>query len=115
MKYIVRDENNNLQIIQAIGFIPPNAICQAPPEASNEDGDCIDLVDGVASLNQGRKNQKQADKQALLDANQYKVNRAREYPDFRDYLDGIVKSDSQQVQDYIDQCLAVKAKYPKPE
>lgn len=40
--------------------------------------------------------------------------RMREYPDFTDYLDGIVKGDQAQIQAYIDACLAVKAKYPKP-
>ncbi len=45
--------------------------------------------------------------------NQVKANRAREYPDFREYLDGIVKGDNVQVQKYINDCLAVKAKYPK--
>lgn len=43
----------------------------------------------------------------------YAQRRAAEYPDFRDYLDGIVKGDQAQVQAYIDACLAVKAKYPK--
>jgi hypothetical protein len=32
-----------------------------------------------------------------------------------DYLDGLVKGDTEQMQSYIDACLAVKAKYPKPE
>lgn len=41
--------------------------------------------------------------------------RAKEYPPMADYLDGIVKGDEAQVQAYIDACLAVKAKYPKPE
>lgn len=41
--------------------------------------------------------------------------RAAEYPPMADYLDGIVKGDQAQVQAYIDACLAVKAKYPKPE
>lgn len=45
---------------------------------------------------------------------QYKRDRAKEYPDFKDYLDGIVKGDQAQIQAYIDACLAVKAKYPKP-
>jgi len=40
-------------------------------------------------------------------------NRAQEYPPMADYLDGIVKGDTAQVQKYIDDCLAVKAKYPK--
>lgn len=43
----------------------------------------------------------------------YQVKRANEYPDFKLYLDGIVKGDAAQVQEYIDACLAVKAKYPK--
>jgi hypothetical protein len=44
----------------------------------------------------------------------YAELRAAEYPDFREYLDGVVKNDQTQIQAYIDACLAVKAKYPKP-
>jgi hypothetical protein len=44
----------------------------------------------------------------------YKDFRQFEYPDFINYLDGIVKGDQEQIQAYIDACLAVKAKYPKP-
>ena len=44
----------------------------------------------------------------------YASRRAAEYPPMTDYLDGIVKGDQAQVQAYIDACLAVKAKYPKP-
>lgn len=44
----------------------------------------------------------------------YQRLRAAEYPPMTDYLDGIVKGDQAQVQAYIDACLAVKAKYPKP-
>lgn len=51
--------------------------------------------------------------QVWLDT-QYQRDRAKEYPDFKEYLDGIVKGDDAQVQAYIDACLAVKAKYPKP-
>ena len=45
----------------------------------------------------------------------YKTKRAAEYPAMADYVDGIVKGDAAQVQAYIDACLAVKAKYPKPD
>ena len=55
----------------------------------------------------------EASVQALVDSEAYKEKRAAEYPDFRDYLDGVVKGDQAQVQKYIDDCLAVKAKYPK--
>ena len=46
---------------------------------------------------------------------EYQRLRAKEYPDIKEYLDGLVKSDTEQMQAYIDACLAVKAKYPKPE
>jgi hypothetical protein len=41
------------------------------------------------------------------------VNRAAEYPPIADYLDGVVKGDQAQIDKYIADCLAVKAKYPK--
>ena len=50
---------------------------------------------------------------AWVDPEQYKYQRAKEYPDFKDYLDGIVKNDKAQIQAYIDACQAVKEKYPK--
>lgn len=40
--------------------------------------------------------------------------RANEYPPMSDYLDGVVKGDQAQIDKYIADCLAVKAKYPKP-
>ena len=48
------------------------------------------------------------------DNTEYQRLRAKEYPPMADYLDGIAKNDQQQIQTYIDACLAVKAKYPKP-
>jgi hypothetical protein len=56
---------------------------------------------------------KQQELIADYNSKQYQRNRSSEYPDFRDYLDGIVKGDNAQVQKYINDCLAVKAKYPK--
>lgn len=49
-----------------------------------------------------------------FDSLSYADKRAMEYPNFHEYLDGIVKGDQTQVQAYIDACLAVKEKYPKP-
>ncbi len=58
---------------------------------------------------------------AILQADQiadarirYIRQRQAEYPSFIDYIDGIVKNDQAQIQAYIDACLTVKAKYPKP-
>lgn len=50
---------------------------------------------------------------AWQDPDAYKIARAAEYPDFREYLDGVVKGDQAQIDKYIADCLAVKAKYPK--
>jgi hypothetical protein len=52
---------------------------------------------------------------ALAAKIQYRHDRAAEYPPLIDYIDGVVKGDQAQMQAYIDACLAVKAKYPKPE
>jgi hypothetical protein len=60
---------------------------------------------------------KLAEKQAAAAAaaaTLYQSQRAAEYPPMTDYIDGVVKGDQAQVQAYIDACLAVKAKYPKP-
>ena len=52
--------------------------------------------------------------QSELQKTQYQRDRASEYPPITDYIDGVVKGDQAQIQAYIDACLAVKAKYPKP-
>ena len=43
----------------------------------------------------------------------YAQKRAAEYPPMTDYLDGVVKADQAQIDKYIADCQAVKAKYPK--
>lgn len=40
--------------------------------------------------------------------------RKAEYPKIEDWMDAMVKNDEQQKQNYIDKCLEVKSKYPKP-
>ncbi|NBQ97396.1 MAG: hypothetical protein EBT26_05275 [Microbacteriaceae bacterium] len=52
---------------------------------------------------------------AEIAATEYQRLRAREYPPVTDYLDAVVKGDQAQIDKYIQDCLAVKAKYPKPE
>ena len=53
--------------------------------------------------------------QIEIDKVAYIARRQQEYPDFKDYLDGIVKGDQAQIDKYIAGCQAVKDKYPKPE
>ena len=50
---------------------------------------------------------------AYVASQAYIGKRQSEYPPIADYLDGIVKGDTAQVQAYVDACLAVKTKYPK--
>jgi hypothetical protein len=51
--------------------------------------------------------------QAYVDVHAYIAKRAAEYPPITDYLDGLVKGDQAQMDKYVADCLAVKAKYPK--
>jgi hypothetical protein len=45
---------------------------------------------------------------------EYQRQRKQEYPPIEEYVDGVVKGDQSQIDEYINKCLAVKAKYPKP-
>jgi len=51
--------------------------------------------------------------QAYVDAHAYIAKRASEYPPITDWLDGMVKGDQAQIDKYIADCLAVKARHPK--
>ena len=53
--------------------------------------------------------------QQQYELDSYKRNRLAEYPPITDYIDGVVKGDQTQIEKYIADCLAVKAKYPKSE
>lgn len=50
---------------------------------------------------------------AKVKASLYKELRTAEYPPMEDYLDAIVKSDTEAEEEYKRKCLEVKAKYPK--
>jgi hypothetical protein len=51
--------------------------------------------------------------EAYAKSQEYIAKRRAEYPPVTDYLDGLVKGDQEQIDKYIADCLAVKAKYPK--
>lgn len=78
-------------------------------------GDDVEWLNpSVAPITDAQINAEVARLQAEYDAKQYQRNRANEYPPMADYLDAIVKGDQTQINKYISDCLAVKAKYPKP-
>jgi hypothetical protein len=76
----------------------------------------VNIINDVAyDINTQEVTYNEAAVQAEIDANAYKQQRAAEYPDFKEYLDGVVKGDQAQIDKYIADCQAVKLKYPKPE
>jgi hypothetical protein len=73
-------------------------------------------VDDTAGAFDSHGNQVAIDMAAVnawVDRSAYKAQRAAEYPPITDYLDGVVKGDQAQIDKYIQDCLAIKAKYPK--
>ena len=110
-------EKNNPGIIEAISSLRPKANW------------CLvgDTYEGLQWLEKpvwegGQKKPTKAEVEAEVarlqkewEDTEYQRLRKPEYPDVKEYLDGLVKGDAEQMQAYIDACLAVKAKYPKPE
>jgi hypothetical protein len=86
---------------------------QAEFYITNEDINNIEWKNGTTPIPANEILAKQQELIAEYNANQYQRDRAKEYPDFKDYLDGIVKGDQAQIDKYIADCLSVKAKYPK--
>ncbi len=96
-------------IIKSIKAINPNAEVMIVAEDINQ----ITWLNGTTPIPANEILAKQQELIAEYNAKQYQRDRVKEYPDFKEYLDGIVKGDNAQVQKYINDCLAVKAKYPK--
>ena len=96
-------------ILEAILKINPNAQANVNAEDINK----IEWLNGTIQIPKEQILQKIEELQSEYKANEYKRNRSKEYPDFKDYLDGIVKGDQAQIDKYIADCLAIKAKYPK--
>lgn len=73
--------------------------------------------DGVKKVWQDLGMSEQERLDCIFQYETYKIRQLRnnEYPPITDYLDGVVKGDQAQIDKYIADCLAVKAKYPKPE
>jgi hypothetical protein len=86
-------------MIDAIYKLYPQVVCTSDDKAYDADGNEV-AYDKAAV-------------QAYVDAHAYIAKRAAEYPSITDYIDGVVKGDQAQIDKYIADCLAVKAKYPK--
>ena len=91
---------------QAIYNLYPNVVTITGDTSFNAEGNPVTIDESLVQAEVTRL-------QAEYEAKEYQRKRALEYPDFKDYLDGIVKGDQAQIQAYIDACNAVKNKYPK--
>lgn len=87
------------QLIDAIYKLYPQTVRTVGDEAFDADGN--EVAYDLAAV------------ESYVASQAYIGKRQAEYPPIADYLDGIVKGDTAQVQAYVDACLAVKAKYPK--
>ena len=94
-------------ISEAIKKLYPNT----PYVVKGDEWESLDgtVFDNIAIINEKAK------LEYLFDLEKYKENRAREYPPYSDYLDGVVKGDQEQINAYVAACQAVKEKYPKTE
>ncbi len=78
------------------------------------DGSQDHLIGDKVSVTQAEVDAMNAAKeQEYLASLSYAEKRQAEYPDFKDYLDGVVKGDQVQIDKYIADCLAVKEAHPK--
>ena len=76
-----------------------------------ENASMLEIVNGKIAKKSAMKLEQEAYDEKV---NQCRMTRAIMYPPIGDYIDAVVKGDTQAIQDYIDKCKAVKEKYPKP-
>jgi hypothetical protein len=82
--------------------------------AYESDGSQDHLIGDKTPITEAHANQIITEKQNSHFASlSYAEKRRSEYPSIVDYIDGVVKGDQAQIDEYIAKCIAVKAKYPK--
>jgi hypothetical protein len=86
--------------MKAIYVLYPQTVKTIGTDAFDKDGNKVTI--DMSAVN------------AWVDPEAYIAKRQAEYPPMTDYLDGIAKGDQAQIDKYIADCQAVKAKYPKP-
>ena len=92
-------------------LIPANATTVSPPDP--QEGKTINFQNGGWVLVDIPITETETEPEPEVPVFTYAQNRAMAYPPISQYLDGVVKSDQSQIDKYIADCLAVKAKYPK--
>lgn len=71
--------------------------------------------EGLTPITEAEKDSiERLNRQSAFNALSYSEKRRYEYPPITEYIDGVVKGNQEQVQAYIQACLTIKSKYPKP-
>ena len=73
----------------------------------------IEWHQGTIEISKADIKAKLIELEAEYNAKEYQRKRRPAYPDINDYMDGIVKNDQTQIDKYIADSQAVKARYPK--
>jgi hypothetical protein len=100
-------------IVDALSSLRPGSTWQIRGDETFENLNWKDSVQTKPSKQEIEQEISRLQKE--YDSTYYQTQRSQEYPPIADYLDAVVKGDQVQLQAYIDACLAVKQKYPKPE
>ena len=103
-------------ISEAIISINPDAKFTIHKEGSDSnavDNCTIDWLEATTPISKEDIKTKLSQLTTEYDAQDYARKRKVAYPDIYDYMDGIVKDDQTQINKYIADSQAVKARYPK--
>ena len=103
--------NNKIEIADAIQSLNPQANHRV--EGADLDEATIDWLNGTAPISKADIKTEMERLQVEHDAQDYARKRKAAYPDIYDYMDGIVKNDQAQIDKYIADSQAVKARYKK--
>jgi hypothetical protein len=98
-------------IADAILKINPSA--QVVVRGHDLDTCVIEWLEGTSEISKEDIQTKLEELQTEYDALDYARKRKEAYPDIYDYMDGIVKNDQTQIDKYIADSQAVKARYKK--
>ena len=100
-----------ISIVDGIMALNPDA--EVSVKGLNIDTCEIVWFEGTAEISKADIKTKMNELQVEYDALDYARKRKEAYPDIYDYMDGIVKNDQTQIDKYIADSQAVKARYKK--
>lgn len=112
MKYLYFKPNGKLWVVSSQN--EPILEVEYPNPIAVEDDFDVFVKDADDVIHEGMPKAKREKTRSEIESElSYKTKRKAEYPPIENYIDGVVKGDQNQINSYIEACLAVKSKYPK--